>query len=123
MVVNDKVIRKHIMEELPFMTTENIIMEAVKRGGDRQELHEKIREYSMEAAREVKEKGNRNNLLDMIVNDQEFGLSKDDIDKLMDPKLYIGRSKEQVEEFIKTNVAPIVEENQGALGIKVTLEV
>ncbi|PAB60894.1 adenylosuccinate lyase [Anaeromicrobium sediminis] len=123
MVVNDKVIMKHIMEELPFMTTENIIMESVKRGGDRQELHEKIREYSMEAAKEVKQKGNKNNLLEMIANDEEFGLSKKDIDKLMDPKLYIGRSKDQVEEFIKTDVSPIIEENKGALGIKVTLEV
>jgi len=101
LVVYPKVIEKHVQAELPFMATENILMEAVKAGGDRQELHEKIRVYSMEAAREVKEKGNENDLIERIAKDEAFGLDITKLNQVLDPKNYIGRSKEQVEEFIE----------------------
>ncbi len=100
MVVYEKVIAKHVMAELPFMATENIIMQAVKNGGDRQELHEAIRVHSMEAGKMVKVEGKENDLLERIEADKLFGLSHDDILKLMEPTQFIGRSKEQVEEFI-----------------------
>ncbi len=121
--VNTKVIEKHINEELPFMATENIIMEAVKKGGDRQELHEKIRVYSMEAAKKVKEEGLKNNLLEQIANDESFKLSKADVNNLLNPKEYIGRSAEQVDEFINDYINPLLNTNKDILGIDVTLKV
>ncbi|MBN2260912.1 MAG: adenylosuccinate lyase [Clostridiales bacterium] len=108
-VVYPKVIEKHVMSELPFMATENIIMEAVKKGGDRQELHEAIRIHSMEAGRQVKEFGLENDLLSRIVGDSLFNLDEKDIENLLNPSDYIGRSSEQVEEFIKDNILPIFE--------------
>ena len=108
LVVYPKVIEKHMNAELPFMATENIIMEAVKRGGDRQELHEAIRVHSMEAARQVKEFGLQNDLLERIVKDDVFGLQASDIEKLLNPMDYIGRSPEQVVEFIEMEVNPIL---------------
>ena len=101
LVVYPKVIEKHLMAELPFMATENIMMDAVKAGGDRQELHERIRELSMEAGRNVKEKGLDNNLLELIAADPAFNLSLDELKKTMDPSRYVGRSPKQVEEFWK----------------------
>ena len=106
LVVYPKVIEKHVMEELPFMATENIMMEAVKRGGDRQELHERIRIHSMEAAKQVKLFGNANDLIDRIAADSLFGMSFDEIMSVMDAKNYIGRAPQQVEEFINENVFP-----------------
>ncbi len=123
LVVYEKVIYKHVMAELPFMATENIIMEAVKKGGDRQELHEAIRVHSMEAARQVKEFGLSNDLLDRIVKDPIFGLSNDDVAKLTDPALFIGRSSSQVVEFNKDIVKPIIERNGDALGLTADLKV
>jgi adenylosuccinate lyase len=112
MVVYPKVIEKHIMEELPFMATENIMMEAVKRGGDRQELHEKIRVYSMEAGKQVKVHGNKNDLVERIASDPVFGLSLDEINSVLEPKNYIGRSPQQVVDFIIEHVKPVLERNK-----------
>jgi len=110
LVVYPYVIRKHLMEELPFMATENILMEAVKRGGDRQLLHERIRLHSMNAAKRIKEEGKVNDLLERIISDKLFGLSGNDLDKLIKPENFIGRSIKQVEEFIENHVKSIIEE-------------
>jgi adenylosuccinate lyase len=123
LVVYDKMIKKHVDQELPFMATESILMEAVMRGGDRQELHEKIRVYSMEAGRRVKEEGLDNNLIDLIKQDKDFMLSDAEIDQLMDAKNFIGRAPEQVEEFLKEHVNPVLEGNADVLNIKVELKV
>ena len=123
LVVYPKVIEKHMMAELPFMATENIMMDAVKAGGDRQELHERIRELSMEAGRNVKEKGLDNNLLELIAADPAFKLSLDDLKASMEPKKNVGRSKEQVEEFLSDVNQPILEENKELLGVKAEINV
>ncbi len=123
LVVYPKVIEKHMNAELPFMATENIIMEAVKRGGDRQELHELIRVHSMEAAKQVKELGLKNDLLERIVKDPAFGLDESDIEKLLNPADYIGRSDKQVVEFIESEVDPIIEQYKDQLGQEVELKV
>ncbi len=122
LVVYDKVITKHIMAELPFMATENI-MDAVKAGGDRQELHEKIRELSMEAGKRVKQEGLDNNLLELIAADPAFNLSLEDLQKSMDPTKYVGRSKEQVEEFLAEVIKPILDESKDELGITAEINV
>ena len=109
LVVYPKVIEKHVMEELPFMATENIMMEAVKKGGDRQELHERIRVHSMEAGKQVKQFGLKNDLIERIAADPLFCLSKEEILSVMQPSNYIGRSAEQVEEFIEGYVKPKLE--------------
>ncbi|MCD7957619.1 MAG: adenylosuccinate lyase [Lachnospiraceae bacterium] len=121
--VYPKVIEKHLMEELPFMATENIMMDAVKAGGDRQELHERIRELSMEAGRTVKEEGKPNNLLELIAADPAFNLSLEDLKKSMEPSRYIGRSKEQVERFVSEVVQPVLDENKELLGVKAEINV
>ena len=123
LVVYPKVIEKRLMSELPFMATENIMMDAVKAGGDRQELHERIRELSMEAGRNVKEKGLDNNLLELIAQDDAFNLSLEDLQKTMDPSKYVGRSPEQVDAFLKNVIAPILEENKKLLGVKAEINV
>ena len=117
LVVYPKVIEKHFMAELPFMATENIMMDAVKLGGDRQELHERIRQLSMEAGRNVKEKGLDNNLLELIAGDPAFGLSMEELKAAMEPKRYVGRAPEQVDEFLREVVQPILEKNQELLGV------
>lgn len=111
-VVYPAQIEKRLALELPFMATENIIMKSTKKGGDRQELHEKIRVLSMEAGRNVKEKGLENNLFELIVKDKEFNLTEKDIKEIADPKLYIGRAPSQVDEFIKTEIDPILEKEK-----------
>ncbi len=121
--VYPKVIEKHLMAELPFMATENIMMDAVKAGGDRQELHERIRELSMEAGKRVKEEGLDNNLLELIAADPAFNLSLDDLKKSMDPKRYIGCAPHQVEKFLAEVIAPILEENKDILGEKAEINV
>lgn len=123
LVVYPKVIEKRLMSELPFMATENIMMDAVKAGGDRQELHEKIRILSMEAGKNVKEKGLDNNLLELIAADPAFNMSLEELKKTMDPSKYIGRAKEQVEEFIDEVINPILKENKDILGIKADIKV
>ncbi len=123
LVVYPKVIRKHLMAELPFMATENIMMDAVKAGGDRQELHERIRTLSMEAGRNVKEEGRENNLLDLIAADPVFGLTRQELDSCMVPERYTGRAKEQTEEYLKEVVRPVLDENRGELGIRAEINV
>lgn len=108
LVVYPKVIKKRLMENLPFMATENIMMEAVKRGGNRQELHEKIREYSMQVTREVKLEGKPNTLIAKMAADPAFMMNEDELNSLLEPSKYIGRSKEQVEEFIEGYIAPLL---------------
>lgn len=123
LVVYPKVIEKRLMSELPFMATENIMMDAVKAGGDRQELHERIRELSMEAGRNVKVEGKDNNLLELIAADPAFNLTLEDLQKTMDPAKYVGRSKEQVDAFLQNVINPILEENKELLGIKAEINV
>ena len=123
LVVYPKVIEKRLMSELPFMATENIMMDAVKAGGDRQELHEEIRELSMKAGYNVKHEGLDNNLLELIANDEKFGLTLEDLKKSMDPKKYVGRSKEQVEEFLEEVIKPILDSNKEILGLTAEINV
>jgi len=117
MVVYPKVIHQHIMNELPFMATENIIMEGVKKGGDRQDLHEKIRVLSMQAGAVVKIEGKPNDLIERIVADGTFGIEEKDIEHILDPSLYIGRAPEQVDDFITQEVQPIIKANVELLTI------
>ena len=117
LVVYEKVIYKRLMSELPFMATENIMMDAVKAGGDRQELHEKIRVLSMEAGKNVKVEGLDNNLLELIAADESFGMSLEELKACMDPAKYTGRAKEQVEAFLSKVIQPILDENADILGL------
>ena len=123
LVVYDKVITKRLMSELPFMATENIMMDAVKMGGNRQELHEKIRELSMIAGAHVKREGKENNLLSLIAADPAFNMSGEDLEKTMDPAKYVGRAPLQVEKFIEEVIRPILEENKELLGVKAEITV
>ena len=123
LVVYPKVVRQRVMKELPFMATENIMMSAVKKGGDRQELHERLRMHSIAAAKVVKEEGLENDLIDRICADDSFMLTRSEIDAILKPENFIGRSVEQVEEFISTAIAPILKENQSILGESAELSV
>ena len=123
LVVYPKVIEKRLMSELPFMATENIMMDAVKAGGDRQELHERIRELSMEAGKNVKVEGKDNNLLELIAADPAFNLTLEDLQKAMEPSRYTGRAKEQTEAFIANVVQPVLDAHKDLLGVKVEINV
>lgn len=123
LVVYPKVIEKRLMAELPFMATENIMMDAVKAGGDRQELHERIRELSMEAGRNVKVEGKDNNLLELIAADPAFNLTLDELKKTMDPTKYTGRASVQVDQYLTRVIRPLLEENKGILGVKAEINV
>ena len=123
LVVYPKVIEKRLRSELPFMATENIMMDAVKAGGDRQELHERIRELSMEAGRNVKVEGKENNLLELIAADPAFNMSLEDLQKTMDPAKYTGRAEVQVEAFLKNVIQPMLEENKDILGMTAEINV
>ena len=123
LVVYPKVIEKRLMSELPFMATENIMMDAVKAGGDRQELHERIRELSMEAGRMVKVEGQDNNLLELIAADPAFNMTLEELRETMDPSKYTGRAKEQVDSFLSKVVKPVLDENQDVLGMTVEIHV
>lgn len=123
LVVYPKVIHQRIMSELPFMATETILMEGVKRGGDRQELHEQIRVHSMEAAKQVKMEGKPNDLIERIIADESFGMNEEEIKAILKPENFTGRSSEQVVEFIKENVKPILEDNREVLGKTAELNV
>ncbi len=124
LVVYPKVILQHINAELPFMVTENIIMEGVKRGGDRQELHEKIRVLSMEAGHTVKVEGKPNDLIDRILKDPSFNLKAEDVDALLNPILYVGRAPQQVDDFISEEVNPVLDSNRALLDLnKIDLKV
>ena len=123
LVVYPKVIEKRLMSELPFMATENIMMDAVKAGGDRQELHERIRELSMEAGKHVKAEGKDNDLLELIAADPAFNLSLEDLKAAMEPSRYTGRAKEQVETFLEQVVRPVIEEHKDLLGVTAQINV
>ena len=123
LVVYPKVIEKRLMSELPFMATENIMMDAVKAGGDRQELHERIRELSMEAGKNVKVEGKDNNLLELIAADPAFNLTLEELQKTMDPKKYVGRAKEQTESFIAKVVNPVLASHKEMLGMTAEINV
>ena len=123
LVVYPKVIYKHFMAEIPFMATENIMMDAVKEGGNRQELHEKIRQLSMEAGKTVKEEGKDNNLVDLIAADPAFGLTKEQIEANLKPELYVGRAPRQVEVFLRDVVRPILDANKDELGVTAEINV
>ena len=123
LVVYPKVIEKRLMSELPFMATENIMMDAVKKGGNRQELHERIRILSMEAGKNVKVEGKENNLLELIAADTAFQLSKEELSSIMEPSKYVGRAKEQVETFLSDCVCPILEANENLLGMTAEIHV
>ena len=123
LVVYPKVIEKRLRSELPFMATENIMMDAVKNGGNRQEMHEEIRQLSMKAGANVKENGLENNLLELISEDPKFGLSLEDLEKTMDPAKYVGRSPRQVEVYLRDEVKPVLEKNKDIIGIKAEINV
>ena len=114
-VVYENVIKRNLMEELPFMGTEEILMNVVLKGGDRQELHEKIRVYSMEASREVKEFGRPNDLVDRISKDEAFGLTKEEMLHILNPENLCGRAKNQVTDFIEEYVNPVIEKYKGLI--------
>ncbi len=123
LVVYPKVIESRLMKELPFMATENIMMDAVKAGGDRQELHERIRVHSMAAGKVVKEEGKENDLLERIANDPAFNMTMEQLTAIMDPKNFVGRAPEQTEEFLDEVIAPILEANKDVLGMKAEINV
>lgn len=123
LVVYPKVIERRLMEELPFMATENIMMDAVKAGGDRQELHERIRELSMEAGRTVKVEGKDNNLLELIAADPAFNLTLEELEKTMEPSRYVGRAKEQTEVFLAKTVQPVLDAHKELLGVTAEINV
>ena len=123
LVVYPKVIEKRLMSELPFMATENIMMDAVKAGGDRQELHERIRELSMEAGRNVKEKGLDNNLLELIAKDPAFGLTLEELNKTMEPSRYTGRASLQVDAYLSKVIRPLLDRYKDVLGVKAEINV
>ncbi len=121
--VYDKVIEKRLRSELPFMATENIMMDAVKNGGNRQELHEEIRGLSMKAGANVKENGGENNLLELIAEDPVFGLSLEDLETTMDPAKYVGRAPRQVEVYLRDEVRPVLDANKDLLGLTAEINV
>lgn len=123
LVVYDKVIHQQFMREIPFMSTENIMMDAVKKGGDRQELHERIRQHSMDAGRRVKVEGKDNNLAELIAADPAFGLTIDEITAVFEPKNFVGRAPQQVEDFLDGYVDPMLEKNKELLGVQVEINV
>ena len=123
LVVYPKVIEKRLRSELPFMATENIMMDAVKAGGDRQELHERIRELSMEAGRTVKVEGKDNNLLELIAADPAFNLTLEELEKAMEPSRYVGRAKEQTEVFLAKTVQPVLDAHKELLGVTAEINV
>ena len=123
LVVYPKVIRARVMKELPFMATENIMMDAVRRGGNRQELHEKLRVHAQAAGQYIKEEGGENDLIDRICADPAFGVTRGDLEDVLEPSHYIGRSAEQVEEFLNQVIRPMLQENAQLLGAKAELHV
>ena len=123
LVVYDKVIYQRFMKEIPFMATENIMMDAVKRGGNRQELHERIREHSMAAGAVVKQEGKENDLVDRIAADPAFGMAKEEIEALLEPKNFVGRAPQQTEEFLTEVIQPILDANQDILGLTAEITV
>ena len=122
-VIYPKVMEKHLNEELPFIATENILMDAVSRGGDRQDLHEAIRRYSQKAAAHVKFEGKDNDLLDMLLEDKRFGLTKESLKDILDVRRFVGCAPHQTEEFINKFAKPIIEKNKDLLGLRAEINV
>ncbi|HHV51685.1 MAG TPA: adenylosuccinate lyase [Clostridiales bacterium] len=123
LVVNTAVIERNLKRELPFMATENIMMDCVKKGGDRQELHERIRVHSMEAGRRIKQGDGENDLLDRIASDPVFGVTLEELESMLEPRRYVGRAPEQTAEFLSEQVYPVLERYKDKLGIKVEITV
>ncbi|MDE7279176.1 MAG: adenylosuccinate lyase, partial [Oscillospiraceae bacterium] len=123
LVVYPNVIRQRVMRELPFMASENIMMDAVKKGGDRQALHEKLRQYAMEAGKKVKEEGLENDLIDRVLNDPDFMINADEMAAILKPESFTGRSAQQVEEFVRDCVKPVLDANKDMLGETAELSV
>ena len=123
LMVYEKVIRARVMNELPFMATENIMMDAVKKGGNRQELHEKLRVHSQAAARVVKEEGCKNDLIDRICADPAFMVTREEVEAILQPEQFTGRSQQQVEEFLSEVIRPLLRDNADILGEKQELHV
>ena len=123
LVVYPEMIRRRVMAELPFMASENIMMDAVKKGGNRQELHEKIRQHSIAAGKIIKEEGGENDLVDRIAQDPMFNITKEEIEAVLRPELYVGRAPEQVEEYLRDFIQPVLDENKELLGEKAELNV
>jgi len=123
LVVYPKVIESHLKEELPFMATENILMDCVKRGGDRQKLHEAIRTHSVATAERIKMHGEKNDLIDRIANDSLFGLTKEAINEMLEPQKFVGRAVQQVEDFIENEVKKILDKNKEELGLTVSIDI
>ncbi|MCI8756304.1 MAG: adenylosuccinate lyase [Oscillospiraceae bacterium] len=123
LVVYPKVIAQRVMRELPFMATENIMMSAVKKGGDRQELHERLRQHSIAAANVVKQEGGENDLIQRVCQDPAFGLTREELEKVLEPKMFIGRSSDQVKEYLQEFVNPVLEANRDLLGERAQLSV
>ena len=123
LVVYPKVVTQRVMRELPFMATETILMRGVEKGGNRQELHEKLRVHSQAAARQVKELGLENDLCDRIAADPAFGITHAEIDELLDPKAFTGRSEHQVERYLAKDIAPVLAKYKDELGEKAELSV
>jgi adenylosuccinate lyase len=122
LTVYPKIIEKHLAEELPFMATENILMYCVKKGGDRQELHERIRKHSVEAAKEIKQNGSDNDLIKRILNDKTFNISEQEMKDILNAENFCGRAKEQTEEFL-SEVKPVLDSNRDLLGVQVNIKV
>ena len=118
-----KVMERHLNEELPFMATENIMMDCVERGGDRQELHEAIRQHSVAVAKQMKLEGGSNDLLDRIAADDRFPMSREELESLLDVHKFTGCAKEQTEDFLKKCVRPVLEEYKDLLGAEVSINV
>ncbi len=123
LVIYPKVIAQRVMRELPFMATENIMMSAVKKGGDRQELHERLRQHSIAAANVVKQEGGENDLIQRVCQDPAFGLTQEELEKVLEPKMFIGRSSDQVKEYLQEFVNPVLEANRDLLGERAQLSV
>ena len=121
--VYPKVMERHLNEELPFMATENIMMYCVKKGGDRQELHEAIRELSVAVTKQIKLNGAENNLLDLILADSRFGITKEELDDILHVRNFIGMAPQQTDEFVKSVIAPVLEKNRGLIGVDVNIRV
>ena len=121
--VYPKVMERHLNEELPFMATENIMMYCVKKGGDRQELHEAIRELSVAVTKQIKLNGAENNLLDLILADSRFGITKEELADILHVRNFIGMAPQQTDEFVKCEIAPVLEANRDLLGVDVNIRV
>ena len=121
--VYPKMMERHLKEELPFIATENILMDCAKRGADRQEMHEAIRQYSVDVAKRIKLNGEDNNLLDLMLHDDRFMLTEADLERILDVRKFVGRAPEQTAEFLQEVALPVLEQNHDLLGVDVKISV